>query len=345
MVRLDDAGATLDAAMKTGDPDRIAKASEAWKSIAEGEKTVFETTQLKRSSKSEWAKFWIPTIATIASSVALVATLIFQVSEFKANAQSQRDTDEDTSYRAALAILSDPNHAKATVVGIPMIKTFLTSQRLGGQARDVASTFSIGITDYRTFESLFNSIVASTTTDNYRDLVNICSGLDDQFNSYQDQINAATEQAKSTSSVSGMKYYLTVAKDTKNTQDQINAEIYLSERALQAFIRQHDKDIKRFDLSEGYLAYVDLSNVDLDSADFRSASFYSDDLRGANLANVISFDFSSWDNTAWWHARIISKPLLTYLEHKKPFSPQAKYQDITSKRDYWSNVRRLDGVN
>src|SRR5205823_11257884 len=73
-----------------------------WKAVAEAEKVETEIANAGKAARFEKLKFWIPIIVSLVSTGALVATVIFQVFQFRENTRLNREAAEDTQWREAL---------------------------------------------------------------------------------------------------------------------------------------------------------------------------------------------------------------------------------------------------
>lgn len=371
LASLEEAREAWTVAAKSGDSQKLNAAGAAWLSAAQAEKVELETTRLRRSRGD--VPSWVPVLTTLVSTAALVATLVFQIITAHENAIEQRNAEEDSDYRAALTAIGERDPIKGAVQGIPLIKAFLTSPRLGDQAREVAAGYVPGLVSVSLFRSLFDPLVRTTTWDNFHDLVEIDGNLNQAWHFYDDKIaEAEKEQTQAEAppqpqvgapqntgaTPATMPFFPPSFRargavietpdgpiplgDAKGIRDQVDSEVGLAEDALISFLRRSDEpEHHDADLSDAYFGYRDLSSLDLSRSNLTSASFFQDNVAGTDFSGVSSFDGSRWDDVGWWRASSISADLLKYLKQYYPYDSKTHYAEIETKTEYANDLKRL----
>jgi hypothetical protein len=366
MSRLEHMKDLWDRARTDLDLSALEKATAIWRSSAEAEKLELESSNLKRAGRSESVRFWVPVLASIITSAALVGTLLFQIRQFKENVRLQTEATEDTQYREMLKEIENPQMVHGAV-GIPFLTTFLESPRYGGQARKVAINMLQGIAIYDSFRSLFDPIANKTDWSNYRDIVRLDGLIYEEWSHWDGDVDRMgkeekelPKQAKSGASVSvgrslppggapvpfGPGRQLSLSQVRDITEQKRRALVHC-EDFLITFLKKDRPRGLILDLSGAlpvYLGGEDLSGFDLRGAILTDVVFDRSKLEGANLSDVSQFDDSGWDSVAWWRAAAISPPLLAYLKKNFQYSSDAKYDPPATLEDYDKEVVRLEAA-
>lgn len=347
------------------DVSSLEKATEIWRSSAEAQKLELESSNLRRAGRSESVRFWVPVVASLVSSAALVGTLIFQISQFKQNVRLQTEATEDTQYREMLKEIENPQIIHGAV-GIPLLITFLESPRYSGQARQVAINVLQGVSIYDSFRSLFDPIARKTDWSNYRDVVRLDALLYEEWSSWDNDLQRMkkNEEAMQTNSrppvpqkgggppppapptlPGGPGRPPLSLSQVSDITDQKGRAITYCEDFLLSFLKKDRPHGLVLDLSGAlpvYLGGKNLNGFNLKGATLTGAIFDDSKVDGADLSGVSQYDDSSWSGVAWWRAAAISPPLTDYLKKTFPYSSDAKYDPPATLDDYQKQVSILE---
>jgi pimeloyl-ACP methyl ester carboxylesterase len=104
-----------------------------------------------------------------------------------------------------------------------------------------------------------------------------------------------------------------------------------------------DANLRSANLTAANLSEADLRNTDLTGASMTDANLFRVDLDGANLGDITKYRGATFDETAWWHANHVSRPLLQYLIENYPYKPHTAYagRRLSSQSDYEAAKARL----
>jgi hypothetical protein len=329
-----------------------------WKTIVEAEQVETETANTSKTARFEKLKFWVPIIVSLVSTMALVATLIFQVFQFRENTRLMKDSEEDTQWRETL------NRAKVTngpegAFGITLLKTFFDSSRYGSQAREVATEILGHMGDEDVFNTTFPGMMSRTDLSNLQDIANISKQLKEGYDSDCEQLTNLTQARENIQSSTNMPKYLISERlasndeETKNvnhTYAASNDEIAKVSDAVANLLKspatQHRSRDQNFSLTDmQFVSGTDLTNIDFSYAIIRGTEFYKCDVSGSDFSFIKDFDGSDWEGTAWWRAKKISEPLLKYLSDNWKFDKTQEYYNDQTKDDgeYEKKVEALSG--
>ncbi len=363
MSRLEHLKGLWDRANTALDLPTLEKTTAMWRSAAKAEKLELESSNLKRTMRSESARFWVPVIATFVSSAALVGTLFSQIRQFKENTRLQTEASEDTQYREALKSIENPERIHGAI-GIPLLKSFFDSPRYGSQAREVALNVMVGMVDQESFRSFFDPIAERTDWSNYRPVVRLEAALYEQWVGWHSDLDKlekyeeGTQKKTSQSEARPEKIPYqgpepAIKKGTgppiplsevKHMKEQKEKELWYCEDFLIQFLRKKRAPNQTIDLSGAspvYLGGKDLTGLDLRGAILSDAVFDESKLDGADLSDVSQYEQSSWGSVAWWRAAKISSPLVKYLKEFYPYSSERKYDKPSTQEEYDRELARF----
>jgi hypothetical protein len=166
-------------ALADSGPELLEKLAPMWKAIIEAEKTETDIANATTIARFERVKFWVPIIFSLVSTLALVATLVFQVTQFKENTILAKETSEDAQWREALTKAQDTNGPEG-VFGVLLLKSFLKSDRYGQQARQTLVMILGHMGNREVFDSVFPDLMANTKWWNLGDRENFWNVAKDQ---------------------------------------------------------------------------------------------------------------------------------------------------------------------
>jgi hypothetical protein len=328
----------IDPAVASGDLGTLEKATAIWKTTVEAQKYERDIADSDSKKRSEKVRFWIPILVPLISSAALIATLIFQVIQFRENTRMMTNTAEDTSWREVL------NRAKNTkgpemVFSMTLIKGFLDSERYSVPAREISVTILARLTDADAFGILFPEIMNRTDWSNINDITRIGAGLN----------RAQRFLAKASDSISKRDIPDIMAggmNDPKLLREGVINNLELTADAVINFLKLNGKNRENtdiIDLTDFQFAAKDLSNIDFSGSILRYTDYNKCTVKGALFNNIHDFEGSNWESTAWWRANGIDQRLLDYLEREFPYKVNVKYPNDTTNSlgDYSAAIDHL----
>lgn len=302
----------IDPAVASGDLGTLEKAAAIWKTTIEAEKCELDIADSASKKRSERVRFWIPILVPLISSVALIATLIFQVIQFRENARMMADTAEDTSWREVL------NRAKETkgpnaIFSMTLIKGFLDSYRYGNAAWEISISMLGHMGDPDAFGVLFPELMSRTGWKDLNDIIRIGASLNRFYCAIP--VNAVG--------------------DDRIKKDSLSQNMDVVGNAVVKFLKDNQQSKKNtstpVDFSGFQFGTKDLSNLDFSGFILGGTAFYRCTVAGAVFSDVGDFEGSDWAETAWWRAKKIDKRLLDYLEREFPYKENVKYPNDTTK--------------
>ncbi len=144
------------------------------KAASEAAKLEIEVAQLRKTSRSESIRFWVPIGGTFLSVAILASALLLQTRQFRASVEqntrmleqqqrsleTQRNANEDAQWRESLKLMADKQGQLVNdAAGLALLRHFSSSDRIGTQARNLA-TFILGYTtDPAVFQDIFQAAV------------------------------------------------------------------------------------------------------------------------------------------------------------------------------------------
>ncbi len=296
-----------------------------WQAVAEAEKVETEIANATKVARFEKLKFWIPIIVSLVSTGALVATVAFQVFQFRENTRLTKEAAEDTQWREALRSAKETKGPEGAF-GVTLLKSFFDSNRYAKASREVATQILGHMGDEDVFNLAFPEIMARTAWWNVGDVAMISKELQGAYRSVDGDFqrlaehrenlkrNGPPEQAGQRLKSTDRQFdLLTHEKETFNNEIvRVSAAVV---RLLRLPQTQHRSNEYEFVLSGLQFIAEDLSNLDFHDALLRGTVFNKCDVTGSDFGELTENEFedSNWDGTAWWRAKKISPELLKYL--------------------------------
>jgi hypothetical protein len=339
------------------DPELLLKVATILDYENQSRKTLADLRSLGRTERTETLRFFVPIIAPLVSAIAVVAALVFQTFQFRANTklqettvEIQRDTAriqaraaEDAEWRQVATTISTGASTLTGMTGTAMLLPFIKQGSHTEEARTLATYLLSNTIDYDGFSSLFKTLLDATPTSQRLGLsIHLAQMLNGAW-------SQAEEHKKSV--VGPVNEVLYTLPDEKGQQvpnpywisAQVNRQVTLVATAIADSLRSgmvtSDQQI---DLSKCALWDTNWSGVKFPRSDISFSSFANTDLTDADLSRVFAFDRSYWPNTAWWRAKRIQPALLKYLRESFPFKAQNAYAGSPPTKDeYESQLARL----
>jgi hypothetical protein len=303
-----------------GDEAALAlKAGELLKTATEINKLEIEARALTRE---QW-RFVLGLVVPVATTLILAVTLVRQNSQFAATARQQADAEEDSRLNDAAKALPSTTNLGPVI----LVETLLKSPRYKELARSTAIQLLPG-TDSQVFPTLFSSVFWPPRWEDLPALVQVDRALARQLFVYLPIEKRLTPQE----SIEESRLIANLGS--------------LGSHLGQLFRSPRPEYIQDLDLRDVHLWDSDLSQAKLKRADMRNFALTRGTLKDADLSEVVSFDHSTWKNTAWWQARQVSPALLKHLIEFEAFKPDESksYPGGTfTEADYDAAIKRLLG--
>jgi len=336
----------------------VEELASSWRAIAEVEKAESDVARAREVDRFEKLKFWVPIIASLISTMALVATVIFQVYQFRENTRLSKEAEEDTQWRETL------NRVKVTqgpegAFGIMMLKTFFDSSRYGRQSREVGTRVLGHMGDEDTFDLLFEAIMDHTDWSNSKDVAVVSKLLVDGYSAIGEDIDRAQkerEELEKQSSTSPAASHglenidreiqrLTGIRDIAVNEIKKVSEAFvklLKDPEQRSHAKGHVIDLTGLQFYDANLSRIDFRNVNLVGVTFNNCDVTDADFDGLNEGR---FTNSSWNSTAWWRIKRVSPDLLDYLQTNWAFNGKGDdYQGAAATAaEYAAALTRLKG--
>ncbi len=302
---------------------------------AEISKLRVETENLQRLSRSENLRFWIPIAAPFVGSVALVATLLFQVFQFNENARLTRDANEATQFRAALEnAQSHAPEAARSAMSMFRLASFLDSERFGPDTRRAMIPLLASLAMAGEFKEFHVRMFPRVQYSDLPDLVQLSriqTVIDTQAASREDKVQTQLEQAKAdvARKVPGAEARVSSLQSAYDQEHESRSDLgaEISVVSGDILVALKEKPISESpDLSYTEIFETDFAGVDFGSADMTGTAIDNCELSGSDLSKIQAFDGSHWTRTQWWLAKAISPKLLAYLRENYPFDSSTSYR-------------------
>jgi Pentapeptide repeats (8 copies) len=331
----------LDQAMEFATIEDRARAAEILKNLAEARNSA-RGARLNRMQFA--ATTIIPFLALIVTAATIVVqnrqfhkTLAHEADEFKEGQTLQRDAGEDAQWRDALKLVSFRNTQSAQLGALAM-QGFFESKRYETQARQVARTLLIDISNVAVFDEILWNMRERTNAKNFTDLSVVAQMLGYAQRKTYHIVGAASK--------SNTPFLIAVVDEIDpdphdiehNRDQQIKVaawEIDTASEFMRGLWKNSDKNLSPAGLTltatilengdfDGLsFSGTDLSFGILSNATFRNAHFVKADLKqlyvrrgrleGADFNGVTSFEGSRWEDSNWWEAKCIPHDMLNYL--------------------------------
>ena len=320
---------------------------------AEIAKLKVETENLQHQSRSENVRFWIPIGAPFVGSIALVATLLFQVVQFNENAKMAREATEATQFREALqSAQSNASRSGQAAASMIRLSSFLNSPTYGADTRHVLTPLLVELAvlgEFKEFHTRMFPVIRYSDLQDVVEVSRIQSEIDDQAGRRSTQLQSQLDQAKNglknnapgaEASVSNLQSSYDDAEESLN---KLEAEISIISGDILSALKQKPPSASP-DLSYTSIFDTDFTDVDFGSSDFTEMQMLNCGLSNADLSKVQAFDGSQWRGTQWWLAKAISPKLLSYLRDNAPFDSSVSYRGATATQaDYEKRLSVLEG--
>jgi hypothetical protein len=302
---------------------------EAIRADAEITKLRAETTNLRREWRSERVRFWVPIVAPLVGSLALVATLLFQIFQFTENTKKTQDAAEVGQFREALqAFQSNQPFGGRSVVPAVQLTSFLNSPQYGQAAKQALVTYLPMVGSLGEFKSLYSRLFPNIRYSDLPDLVGVARN---QLTILRDMLNQQ-ESAKKQVDLSKKTPGAAAAMATAQAQvDKMEGELSLLDDALRIVTAGIASSLRQRPPAE----QADLSHAELFAANLRAMDFGITDLTGtwldycdisdADLSQIHSFEGSVWSRAQWWRAKAIGPGLIRYLRTGYGFDAKLDY--------------------
>lgn len=341
-----------------GDSESKLKAATIYKYVAEAERQLLEVATLRRTASTEQARFIFTLLAPLLSALAVVGALVFQTIQFRENTILQRQTmeiqrqtvdvqsrsAEDTQWREAIKTFTQAPSAINGIAGTSMLLAFLKQ----GNHKDEARTMATGLLGDMQHSFLFSTLFAATmeaapNADRFDGAIAISTRLQKAWKvmyTLASEIRPIPDSEMPILKVNG--------KDSPNpsfARAQVEEELALVCKFIAQLIKGDRPEKLTYSLANATLWSCDLSASKLRGANLVNLNIQTASLTNADLSEVTEFSGSNWSNTAWWHAKSISKSLIEYLLKYYPFNEKASYYQVESREVYDKEVNRLRGLN
>jgi hypothetical protein len=270
-----------------------------WKSAVEAEKAEIDIADAATRRRSESVRFWVPILAPIVASVALIATLGFQIYQFHQQAKMTAQTAEDAGWRDVINRAKNVRNPEGAFA-LSLIKPFLDSPRYAKSAREISVGILGHMADSDSFSVLFPEILNRADPANTNDIIRIAANLNRLYH------NIPTKE------------------EFAHQRSAVERNITTVGRALGELLKRRT-DSGRIDLAQVQFGTIDLVNANMANASLREAILFNCDVTNATFSGIEGHDGSDWQQTAWWRARVIDPGLLEYLQSDFPFYPNVKY--------------------
>lgn len=203
-------------------------------------------------------------MASVISASALIGTLLFQVQQFKATSQLQRQANEDTQWREMLAHLKS-NEGTESALGLSLIKSFLDSDTYKQQARELEALKLGGTSDPFIFQNSIKVMFERTNWDNLNDIVGISKLQVRSYNRANHEVERLQKQDKGVISAQFEQ-----RRDPVLFKDNYETNIVTISEGLVQFLRDavhHPRPLgSKVNLTDAALWDQDLSNMDFSGA-------------------------------------------------------------------------------
>lgn len=330
-------------------------------SVASICKTTSEAGKDIKSLRSEAVRFWVPILAPFATVIVLVAGFLLQYQQFQSSVNQQTNTlkaqievNEDTGWRETIKMMADRSGGINSAAGVAMLKSYLTSEKHGREARELALVLLGHMVKFEGFKQLFYDVIRPNSSADFNDVVQINRGLESLYSDfyYEQKQNEQDAKSRHTPKISqqlqhSARYLNDAMLDSGEDEisgvlDDIEREEEVTTDAIEAMIKAGIIAKTELDLSDTYLIHADFSNANLSSAKFTNVGLYDINLDNTDLSDLVVPSVYYCAKTAWWRASKVSAPLLETLVEKFPWSPSKNDdQHIGNKDEYDRNISRL----
>jgi hypothetical protein len=296
------------------DEARLLRTVEALRAAEEARKLTLEADNLRRTSRSENARFYVSVLAPLISAAVLAGTLIFQISDSRTEARANADAELSKS----VAALGHPDPLQSTLAA-SQLQFLYGSEDYRNKARQMAIGLMRMVVRPELADSVFTPLLRDTRWPEINEVLSINRALLDKHNYVSDQLDG--EDAAEAEMADPRRRPAGRSRLTEEDLDALYGQLRFVGGELSAYLRgtvagPRPTDVE-LDLSGTAWFNVDLTGADLHGANLENAWLSSVDLEQADLSKIERVTGSFWyGKTSWWRARAISPALLAYLEEK-----------------------------
>ena len=334
------------------------------KAASEAAKLEIEVSQLRKTSRSESVRFWVPIGGTFLSVAILASTLLLQTGQFRASVEqntlileqqqrsleTQRNANEDAQWRESLKLMADKQGQLVNdAAGLALLRHFSSSDRIGTQARNLAAFILGYTTDPAVFQDLFQAAVPLDKMEGLLSAVKInraINSLNSRIFSDIDQLEIQQKKGVRISELptpNGPSRRVPIEgalSDLRLRQSGLLDEIDVTNRAIESLLRSGHK-VRGMDLSKCFFRDANFASLDFAGTNLTGSGFAGANLAGTDFTDVTAKYIGNWGDTAWWRSKRIAPGLLMLLKTDYPF-PEGKQEYLGStRRQYDVEIARL----
>ena len=303
---------------------------------------------------SEWARFWVPILAQVLTTAALVGTLSLsrcQYSEaqrqFEKTDRRSIDTAEDASWRDALGHASKESGSES-VYGVYALVSFLKIEKYQRQSRNALVTSLGHLIDPDVQRNVLQEFdytadeLGAISWNLYLSWRIIGTDYSRKDRDYRERVQLKAQQdqrrAADRTLPKGEREIVAVEPDPTQFDAVEDSWAIVSgrlEAMMSSGIEVHREHIA--------LVRCDLSKLALGNIKFHRGAIVNCAALGAHLKGFRAIE-TDWTGTAWWQAADIDRELLEELEQRFSFQPDAFYSrtdKLQTMEDYTKAVERL----
>lgn len=316
----------LEEAAKTGTLADIAQAVTIAKAIAEERKADEELAAARRTFTLSRTQSLVAGITAIVSVAGLVATSVYNIAQLSAT----REQVETTEWRDLLTSIDRLNTRASESLTVPFrLRSFAASKRYSEDARLIGATVMSQMADLNGFRQLFNFIFSDQKLNDLPTMVQIQKQLVVSNRRVESECGDASQKYQFPNAVAwhnicwsayndkqvqdfGLKPDDIRVWNLRKTYQAQGDELYFMSQKIADAMRAARSPQKDVNLTDIYVANVDLGNVDFLHFDVSGSSFNTNSLAGANLRPV-KYEGATFIGSDWWDAANVDKDLLQYL--------------------------------
>jgi hypothetical protein len=319
----------------------LEKAASAAALIASARKSREElkhhSYRLQLGDAQSWAFLAIPFLI-------LVGLLVF-LPRPNQQAQALRETNDDQQFREVektflaqvtqTGALARPDLLLLTTPLQPYIK----DPRYSREAGDLLILALAHAATPDAFQDYFVSRNIHVDAGDLTAILTLDRMLYTNFNELDDALNS-----DATSNASTIVGHPLSKEQVQRVRDGILLELTFLSGKVASYLRSRDGEPLNADLRRVYFKGIDLGGVVFGKSNLEGCQWEGVSLNNADLSSVAEFDNSQWIDADWWNARVISKPLLSYLAaNQYPYHPPVvDYSNAPSSREvYEEKVTKL----
>ncbi len=316
----------LEEAAKTGTLADIAQAVTIAKAIAEERKADEELAAARRTFTLSRTQSLVAGITAIVSVAGLVATSVYNIAQLSAT----REQVETTEWRDLLSSIDRLNTRVSESLTVPFrLRSFAASKRYSEDARLIGATVMSQMADLNGFRQLFNFIFSDQKLNDLPTMVQIQKQLVVSNRRVESECSDASQKYQFPNAVAWHNICWSAYNDKqvqdfglkpddirvwtlRKTYQAQGDELYFMSQKIADAMRAARSPQKDVNLTDIYVANVDLGNVDFLHFDISGSSFNTDSLTGANL-RPFKYEGATFIGSDWWDAANVDKDLLQYL--------------------------------